>query len=62
MRSESLMHSYIIWKSGRWKALLWRLKIGVEKQEKDEANLLDLTFRISKQPLVEPAGLLIVDL
>lgn len=27
----------------------------------DEQNLLDLTFRISKQPLVEPVGLLIMD-
>lgn len=27
----------------------------------DERNLLDFTFRMSKQPLVEPAGLLIMD-
>lgn len=48
-------------KSSQRKALLERLNIVEDHREMDERNLLDLTFRISKQPLVEPAGLLIMN-
>lgn len=41
--------------------LVWERPPAGSASQAAERNSLDLTFRISKQPLVEPAGLLIMD-